>query len=124
MIGPRPHRILATLLTAVLWVWSATAGLSHHIGTRHVLCPEHGELVEVHGGVVGDHHVPGLYGAPEAEHQHDRLPHAILLAVRVPALLSAGCPHQDFAQPPSLVSRPPVLEILAFAPKLSPPRLG
>ena len=124
MPGPTRHRTLATLLTAVLWVWAATIGLSHQIGRRHALCPEHGEVVEVDGGDGGAHDAPGMYGATSVGHQHDPLAHAVLLAVQVLSSRSVCGPEPTFQDPTAMVSRPADLEILDFAPKLSPPRVG
>jgi hypothetical protein len=121
-------RLLLSLAIAALLLGDVWRGV-HLLQARHVLCPEHGELVdaeeaEMAAGAASGH----IEALPDsgAGHHHDhcsvaaapsRLSHAVIApaAVRVEACAAT------IASAPSRARLPSSRGVLAYAPKQSPP---
>lgn len=107
----------------MLWLGGAFATGAHEVWVRHIVCPEHGEIVEV-GTSVGEADGPvAKQGALGASHQDGCV---------LPALPAADLPGvpvvADEPVEPPLYSAPPRAELawkqaaILYAPKTSPPR--
>jgi hypothetical protein len=120
-------RLLSVLAVALIAGEHTLASL-HQALTPHELCAEHGELV--HSEHQADTDTardtgPAFDASPQAEAEH----HHCGVVPAAPARAPAATPGNAYAvAPPALIlaSRPferPVLslDVLAFAPKLSPP---
>lgn len=117
----------ASRLGAVAALWAlalpALAGLVHHDGERHAICPEHGELVHVRvlESAPADDDRWGPDAADRTAHEHCELswsaPADRVLARPVPSGPSSlpGALAAPTAREPR-ASRP-----LRYAPKSSPP---
>jgi hypothetical protein len=124
------------LLVALLSVSSQVLGLAHLLLTRHVVCPEHGELIH-----VGDAAAHGLTAAPAEEKTEgsyrgrsesaafDVHDHCSVSALRreqpslrqAPATLVNACAPAPVARVAHSVACPSLIAILQLAPKGSPP---
>lgn len=107
------------LLGAVAWLIASFAATVHEIETQHVVCAEHGEVVEVHGG---DKAPDGVQVTAPDEHEHGclfdlvgedpvELAGASLSPLLIPAATSAVLDPSQAPRGPPLVN----------APKTSPP---
>lgn len=55
------------LLGAVAWLIAGLATTLHEVETQHVVCAEHGETVEIHGGEQAS---DGVQVSAPQEHEH------------------------------------------------------
>lgn len=119
------------LLTLLAWVSTGSAALVHEYIVAHVICADHGEVVELAPGhhdltASADH--PSLRDAPLGSDHHDHgcalpampAPPDVLPHFTMPAIhLIASWPTQAVVS--LRAPRPPPLR---YAPKTSPPVSG
>lgn len=109
------------------WVAGLFSSLIHEVLVEHVVCPEHGEIIELGDGTA---HAETTTDGPElfasdapADHEHGCLEEILMLEGMQVVTLHLGVPT-DLVWP-----APPVLAIrqaprgppLSYAPKTSPP---
>ena len=127
MVSLRTARALALLLI-VTWLTGATSSQIHGMVARHVVCPEHGKLEEVHGHLDDghEHHELDELSAPGTTLHHSGDHGCVFLA----GFASAGQPtfitplvHLEADSPDPLPpgAAGPRAPPLRFAPKTSPP---
>ena len=137
MVSSRSMVRIARSLLALLCIAGHVGAVAHYAIVRHEVCPEHGELVDAHGGP--DDHRPATDahgsssdvpliaasadGDAHGDHDHcalacERRDHALIGANVVVAL----APPADVGPPLSvtLLSHRSI-SILQLAPKASPP---
>ncbi|MCP4806372.1 MAG: hypothetical protein GY913_35225 [Proteobacteria bacterium] len=107
------------LLSAVAWLVASFATTVHEIETQHVVCAEHGEVVEVHGGEV----IPdGVHVSAPDGHEHGCAfdlvgEDTIELATASTAPLLLPSARSVLLDPSQAPRGPPLVD----APKTSPP---
>ena len=121
---PRQLRVAALLLAALAWMVCDALSEYHQLVVQHVVCPEHGELLELaqdgaqHGS--GQHQVLPASGL--SDHGHG----CSLQGLPSPEGASAA---PNVVQHPARITQAPLLAQalaprgppLAYAPKTSPP---
>lgn len=117
----RRRRALLVLLAAMAWLVGLVQGVAHEATTRHLVCPDHGELVEIRGEQPGAH-APEFVAAQLIEHA-DGCEHPVpppttppVAPVTAPAL-AVSTPAEHPRAPPDAPTPSP----LRNAPKTSPP---
>jgi hypothetical protein len=119
------------LLTLLAWVSAGSAALVHEYTVSHVICADHGEVVELgpgHQDVIAQAGHPTARDAPLGADQHDHgcalpampTPPDVLPNFTMPAVhFVAFWPTQSVVS--LRAARPPPLR---YAPKTSPPVSG
>jgi hypothetical protein len=128
----RPSRYLVAAV-ASLTLTGQLSTFVHFVAVHHVVCPEHGELVELeHGSQAAateadrsDGTAVRASGQDHHGHGHDHCTMAAELRQRTtPTQLRAVtdiAPEPVRLAPPAVTPRPAALALLRVAPKSSPP---
>ena len=100
----------------------------HQALTAHEVCAEHGELVHtgsVRSNVASHERVPAVQGATEVEAEHHHCGTVPASPKRAPTVSASSelavAPLADDPTSASLPAPVPATDVLAFAPKQSPP---
>lgn len=125
------HALRLWLVTLIAWVSAGSAAFVHEYTVAHVVCADHGEVVELaasHGDAAAHADHPSLRDAPLGSDHHDHgcalpampAPPELLPTFTMPAVhFVATWPTQAVVS--LRAPRPPPLR---FAPKTSPPVSG
>ena len=119
-------RLPRALAVLALWLGAIFLSEAHHFTVQHVVCPEHGEIIDAPQGAVDADAPDQIAAAPSADpfdgpHACDTPPLGPTLPA-VPAGLVGPAPLP--AEVPGLEASvaSPAVPALRLAPKTSPPR--
>ncbi len=113
------------VLSALVWMLVGMGTKFHHVAVTHVVCPEHGETVDV-GGTAEASATPAIAAAPSQSDAHDAcgVPSALPGAAGAAREVVVVREHADVAYVSAGAKSARLASPLAYAPKTSPPPLG
>lgn len=128
MVRGRPPKLALAIVLIAVQVAASVAGLEH-LGTHHVVCVEHGELIDVpvaaQDDVPGDDDSLGARGERPrlADHTHCALAPADDDAIAPPSglIVIAPAPIVRAVVVARAIAAPRPASVLTVAPKTSPP---
>jgi hypothetical protein len=121
---------IRTVAALAAWLIAGEHSLAslHQILTVHEVCAAHGELVhadETHGTIASHRSTPAFESGAQAEAEHHHCGTVPAAPLRAPAVGApsecAPAPVAVFESFESFERELPTADVLAFAPKLSPP---
>ncbi len=118
----RPLRTAAALFAALAWAMGSVAAVLHEASTVHVVCDDHGHVLELEAG-----HVDAPVHDTLSQGEHDDHDHGCAFAPASTGVEATAQSDTTIPSVPPLALRPSVRPDaprgppLAFAPKTSPP---
>ncbi|MSQ02084.1 MAG: hypothetical protein EXR71_09365 [Myxococcales bacterium] len=116
---------LLLVLSAAVWMFVGSVAQFHHATVAHVVCPEHGETIDVRTAEPASA-TAAVSAAPGgvADHEACALPSALPSAVATERAVATSTEAADtaYVSPGAVDARLPAP--LGYAPKTSPPGLG